>query len=79
MQKTEAIIFDLGGVILNIDYNLTRRAFEKYGILYNFNEMYSQGQQPMIFLMTWKPEKLMKLIFTKSLIHVRVWYSFFRK
>ena len=32
MQNTEAIIFDLGGVILNIDYHLTRKAFEKLGI-----------------------------------------------
>jgi len=48
MQKTEAIIFDLGGVILNIDYNLTRRAFEKYGV-HNFNEMYSQAAADELF------------------------------
>ena len=48
MQKIEAIIFDLGGVILNIDYNLTRRAFENYGI-YNFNEMYSQAAANDLF------------------------------
>ncbi|HEX7457790.1 MAG TPA: HAD family phosphatase [Ginsengibacter sp.] len=48
MQKTEAIIFDLGGVILNIDYNLTRQAFEKYGI-HNFNEMYSQAAANDLF------------------------------
>ena len=48
MQKTEAIIFDLGGVILNIDYNLTRQAFENYGI-YNFNEMYSQAAANDLF------------------------------
>jgi glucose-1-phosphatase len=41
MQKTEAIIFDLGGVILNIDYELTQKAFENKGVL-NFKEMYSQ-------------------------------------
>jgi glucose-1-phosphatase len=43
MQKTEAIIFDLGGVILNIDYNLTRNAFAKAGVR-NFDEMYSQTE-----------------------------------
>ena len=48
MQKIEAIIFDLGGVILNIDYNLTRREFENYGI-YNFNEMYSQAAANDLF------------------------------
>ncbi len=48
MQKIEAIIFDLGGVILNIDYNLTRRAFENYGI-YNFNKMYSQAEANDLF------------------------------
>lgn len=48
MQKTEAIIFDLGGVILNIDYNLTRTAFEKLGIQ-NFDEMYSQSAADKLF------------------------------
>jgi FMN phosphatase YigB (HAD superfamily) len=48
MQKTEAIIFDLGGVILNIDYNLTRTAFEKLGVR-NFDEMYSQSDADMLF------------------------------
>ena len=41
MQKIENVIFDLGGVILDIDYNLTRTAFEKLGVV-NFDEMYSQ-------------------------------------
>ena len=48
MQKIEAIIFDLGGVILNIDYNLTRIAFEKAGIK-NFHEMYSQSNADDLF------------------------------
>ena len=48
MQKTEAIIFDLGGVILNIDYHLTRKAFEKAGI-HNFNDMYSQAAADELF------------------------------
>jgi FMN phosphatase YigB (HAD superfamily) len=48
MQKAEAIVFDLGGVILNIDYNLTRAAFEKLGVR-NFDEMYSQSGADMLF------------------------------
>ncbi len=48
MQKTEAIIFDLGGVLLNINYHLTRQAFEKKGIL-NFNSMYSQADANELF------------------------------
>jgi glucose-1-phosphatase len=48
MQKTEAIIFDLGGVILNIDYNLTRNAFAKAGVR-NFDEMYSQTEADDLF------------------------------
>ena len=48
MQKTEAIVFDLGGVILNIDYNLTRTAFEKLSVK-NFDEMYSQSGADMLF------------------------------
>jgi putative hydrolase of the HAD superfamily len=48
MQKTNAIIFDLGGVILNIDYQLTRKAFEDIGIT-NFNDMYSQADADELF------------------------------
>ena len=48
MQKTEAIIFDLGGVILDIDYNLTRTAFEELGVR-NFDSMYSQTGADMLF------------------------------
>lgn len=48
MQKTEAIVFDLGGVILNIDYHITRKAFEKLGVR-NFDEMYSQSGADMLF------------------------------
>ena len=48
MQKIESIVFDLGGVILNIDYNLTRTAFEKAGVP-NFDEMYSQTDADDLF------------------------------
>jgi putative hydrolase of the HAD superfamily len=42
------IIFDLGGVLLNIDYSLTEQAFIEAGIE-NFGELYSQLQQSDLF------------------------------
>jgi glucose-1-phosphatase len=42
------IIFDLGGVILNIDYNLTIEAFEKLGIA-DFQSIYSKARQNNLF------------------------------
>lgn len=42
------IIFDLGGVILNIDYRLTEEAFIKLGCK-NFSEIYSQAKQTSLF------------------------------
>jgi len=48
MEKIENIIFDLGGVILDIDYNLTRTAFEKLGVAH-FDEMYSQASANQLF------------------------------
>lgn len=45
---TEAIIFDFGGVIINLDYHLTIKAFQALGIS-NFDEMYSQASQTNLF------------------------------
>jgi putative hydrolase of the HAD superfamily len=42
------IIFDLGGVILNIDYQKTAQAFRDLG-LEEFDELYSQAQQSNLF------------------------------
>ncbi|MBA3705571.1 MAG: HAD family phosphatase [Bacteroidetes bacterium] len=42
------IIFDLGGVIINIDYSLVVKAFADLGIL-NFDELYSQAHQNNLF------------------------------
>ncbi|NDC40157.1 MAG: HAD family phosphatase [Chitinophagia bacterium] len=42
------IIFDLGGVILNIDYQLTSKAFEAAGVT-QFDELYSQLKQTTVF------------------------------
>lgn len=43
-----AIIFDLGGVILNINYHKTAEAFKNLGIS-DFDNLYSQAQQIGIF------------------------------
>jgi glucose-1-phosphatase len=47
-ENYDAIIFDLGGVILNIDYQLTINEFKKLGIS-NFEVMYSQANQSGLF------------------------------
>jgi HAD superfamily hydrolase (TIGR01509 family) len=44
----DAIIFDLGGVILNIDYKLTTKAFQDLG-LEDFDAIYSQTAQSGLF------------------------------
>ncbi len=44
----EAIIFDLGNVIYNVDYGLTQKAFERLGIA-NFGELFSQAKQTGLF------------------------------
>ncbi len=47
-EQITTIIFDLGGVLLNIDYMLTQRAFEVLG-LSAFEEVYTQHQQSGVF------------------------------
>lgn len=47
-KNIKHIIFDLGGVILNIDYQLTSQAFKKLGVD-NFDALYSQAQQSHLF------------------------------
>lgn len=44
----KAIIFDLGGVILNINYESTINAFKKLGVA-NFDELYTQAKQNHVF------------------------------
>jgi glucose-1-phosphatase len=46
--KTKNIIFDLGGVILDIDYQLTEKALVKLGCK-NFGEIYSKAKQTTLF------------------------------
>lgn len=47
-NSKEAIIFDLGGVLLNLDYDLTEKAFISLGMS-NFGESYSQLKQTQLF------------------------------
>lgn len=48
LKKFDAIIFDLGGVILNLDYDRTITAFKKLG-KENFDKLYTQSYQEGIF------------------------------
>lgn len=47
-NKIDAIIFDLGGVILNLNYQLTIDAFRSLGIE-DFDKMYTQAKQNDLF------------------------------
>lgn len=46
--ETEAIIFDLGGVLINLDYQRTSKAFVDLGLT-DFDATYSQLQQTDLF------------------------------
>ncbi len=48
MSKKKIILFDLGGVLINVDYNKTKEAFEELGID-DFNALFSQAQQNDLF------------------------------
>lgn len=48
MPKIKNIIFDLGGVLLDIDYNRTRSAFESLGVK-DFDQLYSQASANHLF------------------------------
>ena len=48
MNEIKSIIFDLGGVILKINYSKTVDEFKKIGVL-NFKEFYSQKKQTLLF------------------------------
>lgn len=47
-MKQEAIIFDFGGVLINIDYQATITAFKQLGIT-DFDALYSQANQSDLF------------------------------
>ncbi len=46
-EEIKNIIFDLGGVLLNIDYNRTKKYFEKLGIK-DFDRVFTQYKQSNI-------------------------------
>jgi FMN phosphatase YigB (HAD superfamily) len=48
LKNIDAVIFDLGGVILNLDYDLTVNAFKELGGS-RFDELYTQANQDKIF------------------------------
>lgn len=48
LEAYDAVIFDLGGVVLDIDYQRTSDAFQALG-LSDFDEIYSQAQQSGLF------------------------------
>lgn len=48
INEYDAIIFDLGGVLINLNYELTAQAFIKLGIP-NFKVIYSQAEQTSLF------------------------------
>lgn len=48
MQKIQNIIFDLGGVLLNIDFHLSEKAFEQLGVE-NFNAFFNQFHSNDLF------------------------------
>ena len=48
MTEIKSIIFDLGGVILNLDYSKTVDEFKKIGVLH-FKKLYSQKKQTLLF------------------------------
>jgi len=48
LSEFKAVIFDLGGVILNLDYDLTINAFKELG-QESFENLYTQANQDAIF------------------------------
>src|SRR5580704_11288546 len=48
-KKINTIIFDLGGVLFDIDYKFTQEAFSQLGVTTNFDAVYSQQKQAGIF------------------------------
>ena len=48
MSQIKNIIFDLGGVLLDVDYNKTADAFKRLGVS-QFDELYSQANANHLF------------------------------
>lgn len=67
MEKIDTIVLDLGGVLLNISFGATEKAFEAIG-LKNFQQYFSQYQASPLF------EQL-----ETGTVSEHEFYSFFRK
>jgi glucose-1-phosphatase len=48
-ENITTIIFDLGGVLFDIDYSLTQKAFQELGAVRDFKTLYSLKQQAELF------------------------------
>jgi putative hydrolase of the HAD superfamily len=48
-KKINTVIFDLGGVLFDIDYKHTQKAFQELAATTDFNTVYSQQKQAGIF------------------------------
>jgi HAD superfamily hydrolase (TIGR01509 family) len=48
MRQIKNIIFDLGGIFLNIDFSKTEKAFTNLGVT-NFNDLYTQHHSTDLF------------------------------
>lgn len=48
LKNCDAVIFDLGGVIINLNYELTTTAFQELG-MHDFQQAYSQLSQHSLF------------------------------
>ena len=48
MEPVKNIIFDLGGVLLTLDYSKTEQSFVNLGVA-NFNELYNQQKASPLF------------------------------
>lgn len=48
MQTIRSVIFDLGGVLLDIDFKLTEKAFEEIGVT-NFHQFFNQFHSNDLF------------------------------
>ncbi|MFN9666354.1 MAG: hypothetical protein ACK57C_07140, partial [Bacteroidota bacterium] len=48
MQNIRHIIFDLGGIFLNLNYQLTAQAFRRLGVT-NFDELFTQHHANPLF------------------------------
>jgi len=65
-QIIKNIVFDLGGVILNIDYQLPVRAFERLGIQ-NFHHYFSKASQ-QAFLDEYETGKISSEVFLSKVL-----------